>query len=315
MACVARSTSSAGKFAPQCTTMTVSSRMASNRFMPLICRTKDRSPADGRSRSAAGRACDARPWSRTSCSAMLRRATSACTGAGRRRLRVDVEVFARNIARMVEEGGKALAAYLKPREDGDGRDRVGRRDGRRRQDARPGRRILARRPAARGRAADQPRQGLSRSLGRGGRSGWPAKTTAPVAAARRRGQALRRSRMVVEPVLRLPEAGLSAHHALGRTSGDRTPRLDEHTRQKAEFYVRQIANAVSPSNFVLTNPELLRETLRSNAENLVRGMQHAGRGHRGRRRQAEDPPVRRRRSSRSAAISRSRPARSSSRTS
>src|SRR5205807_1910090 len=48
--------------------------------------------------------------------------------------------------------------------------------------------------------------------------------------------------------------------------------LDAHTRQKAEFYVRQIANAISPSNFVLTNPELLRETLSSNAENLVRGM-------------------------------------------
>ena len=29
---------------------------------------------------------------------------------------------------------------------------------------------------------------------------------------------------------------------------------------------------MSPSNFVLTNPELLRETLTSNAENLVRGM-------------------------------------------
>ena len=48
--------------------------------------------------------------------------------------------------------------------------------------------------------------------------------------------------------------------------------LDAHTRQKAEFYVRQIANALSPSNFVLTNPELLRETLASNADNLVRGM-------------------------------------------
>jgi polyhydroxyalkanoate synthase len=48
--------------------------------------------------------------------------------------------------------------------------------------------------------------------------------------------------------------------------------IDEHTRKKAEFYVKQIANAISPSNFVLTNPELLRETLSSNAENLVRGM-------------------------------------------
>ncbi len=48
--------------------------------------------------------------------------------------------------------------------------------------------------------------------------------------------------------------------------------LDEHTRHKADFYVKQIANALSPSNFVLTNPELLRETLESNGENLVRGM-------------------------------------------
>ena len=30
----------------------------------------------------------------------------------------DVEEFARNVARMIEEGGKALAAYLKPREEG-----------------------------------------------------------------------------------------------------------------------------------------------------------------------------------------------------
>ena len=48
--------------------------------------------------------------------------------------------------------------------------------------------------------------------------------------------------------------------------------LSPHTRQKAEFYVRQITNALSPTNFVLTNPELLRETFISNADNLVRGM-------------------------------------------
>src|SRR3984893_16350788 len=48
--------------------------------------------------------------------------------------------------------------------------------------------------------------------------------------------------------------------------------LDPHTQQKADFYMRQIANAIAPSNFVLTHPELLRETLASNAENLVRGM-------------------------------------------
>jgi polyhydroxyalkanoate synthase len=48
--------------------------------------------------------------------------------------------------------------------------------------------------------------------------------------------------------------------------------LDPMTRQKAEFYMRQIVNALAPSNFVLTNPELLRDTLSSNAENLARGM-------------------------------------------
>jgi polyhydroxyalkanoate synthase subunit PhaC len=61
--------------------------------------------------------------------------------------------------------------------------------------------------------------------------------------------------------------------------------VDPHTRRKAEFYVRQFTDALSPANFVLTNPELLRETLCSNAANLVSGMRmlaediKAGRGH------------------------------------
>ncbi|MBE1711264.1 MULTISPECIES: PHA/PHB synthase family protein [Mesorhizobium] len=48
--------------------------------------------------------------------------------------------------------------------------------------------------------------------------------------------------------------------------------LDEHTRHKASFYVKQVSYAISPSNFILTNPELFRETVASNGENLVRGM-------------------------------------------
>ncbi len=48
--------------------------------------------------------------------------------------------------------------------------------------------------------------------------------------------------------------------------------LDPHTRKKAAFYVQQVTNAIAPSNFVLTNPEVLRETLTSNGDNLVRGM-------------------------------------------
>lgn len=48
--------------------------------------------------------------------------------------------------------------------------------------------------------------------------------------------------------------------------------LEPHIKHKAEFYMRQISSALSPSNFVLTNPELLRETVSSNGENLVRGI-------------------------------------------
>jgi len=48
--------------------------------------------------------------------------------------------------------------------------------------------------------------------------------------------------------------------------------IDERTRHKAQFYVKQISSALSPSNFLLTNPELIRETIKENGANLVRGM-------------------------------------------
>ena len=53
---------------------------------------------------------------------------------------------------------------------------------------------------------------------------------------------------------------------------DEAEGLDAHTRHKAEFYVQQITNALSPSNFVLTNPEVLRETLATSGDNLARGL-------------------------------------------
>ena len=56
------------------------------------------------------------------------------------------------------------------------------------------------------------------------------------------------------------------------TMVDKAEDLDPHTREKARFYVKQITSALSPSNFVATNPELLRETLAQNGDNLVRGM-------------------------------------------
>lgn len=52
---------------------------------------------------------------------------------------------------------------------------------------------------------------------------------------------------------------------------DKTEGLDSQTRIKAAFYTRLISSAVSPSNFVPTNPELLRTTVEAKGENLVRG--------------------------------------------
>jgi poly[(R)-3-hydroxyalkanoate] polymerase subunit PhaC len=53
---------------------------------------------------------------------------------------------------------------------------------------------------------------------------------------------------------------------------DETEGLDERTRQRAEFYLKQLASALSPSNFPMTNPVVLRETLSSNGRNLLHGM-------------------------------------------
>lgn len=47
--------------------------------------------------------------------------------------------------------------------------------------------------------------------------------------------------------------------------------LDDHTRRKARFYVEQIANAISPSNFAFTNPEVLKLALETNGASLEKG--------------------------------------------
>lgn len=52
---------------------------------------------------------------------------------------------------------------------------------------------------------------------------------------------------------------------------DKTEGLDSQTRVKAAFYTQLISSAISPSNFVPTNPELLRATVEAKGENLVRG--------------------------------------------
>ena len=54
---------------------------------------------------------------------------------------------------------------------------------------------------------------------------------------------------------------------VGRAEG-----LDRKTAQKIDFYSRQFIDAMSPSNFLMTNPEVLRRTAETGGENLLRGL-------------------------------------------
>jgi poly[(R)-3-hydroxyalkanoate] polymerase subunit PhaC len=184
---------------------------------------------------------------------------------------LDIEQFSRNLARLVEEGGRALAAYLKPREEG--------HDDKELADE------VTEVVKTLGEVAEywlsdpQRTVELQTSLGKAYLDLWAC--------------AVRRLAGEATPPVATPVAGdkrfsdpewsqnqyfdfLKQAYLLTAQWADKlvadAAGLSPHTKQKAEFYVRQITNALAPSNFVLTNPELLRETLTSNADNLVRGM-------------------------------------------
>ena len=182
---------------------------------------------------------------------------------------IDIEQLARNLARMVEEGGKALAAYLKPREEG---------------------RIQGEHAEfidmvkTLGHVGEywlrDPQRAfeLQLSLSRSYLDLWAAavkrmagEQAEPVAVPSPKDKRFADPEWSSNQFFDfLKQAYLLtvawANHLVADAE------LDPTTQQKADFYVRQIVNAVAPSNFVLTNPELLRETLASNGENLARGM-------------------------------------------
>ncbi len=57
------------------------------------------------------------------------------------------------------------------------------------------------------------------------------------------------------------------HDVVGHVDG-----LDSKTAKKIDFYSRQFTDAMSPSNFLMTNPEVLRRTAETGGENLIRGL-------------------------------------------
>ncbi|TXT23813.1 MAG: polyhydroxyalkanoate synthase, partial [Rhodocyclaceae bacterium] len=63
---------------------------------------------------------------------------------------------------------------------------------------------------------------------------------------------------------------ITARHLHDTVAG--TEGLDEATQQKVNFFTRQYIDALSPSNFAMTNPEVFRETVKSNGQNLIKGL-------------------------------------------
>ena len=181
------------------------------------------------------------------------------------------EAFAQNLARLIEESGKAAAAYLAPRESGEKKSEL--------PDeiadvvktlahvgeywlSDPQRTVEAQKRLWTG-YLELWDQSMRRMLGE------PSQPTAEPEARDRRFRDPDWSENQFFDFLK------QIYLITTRWADDMVKDaqgVDDHTRHKAEFYVRQITNAISPSNFVLTNPELLRTTLTTNAENLVRGM-------------------------------------------
>jgi polyhydroxyalkanoate synthase subunit PhaC len=181
------------------------------------------------------------------------------------------EAFAMNLAKAMESSGKALAAYLKPREDGEPKDKP---------PSELGEVIKTFSTVADYWLSDQTRAAeLQMKLGKAYLDLWGssmrrlAGEEAPPAIA-----PAPRDKRFADPEWKSNQFFdfvMQAYLLSTRWANDlvrEAEGLDPHTRKKAEFYVQQITNALAPSNFVLTNPEVLRETLASNGDNLVRGM-------------------------------------------
>jgi polyhydroxyalkanoate synthase len=195
----------------------------------------------------------------------------------------NAEAFAMNIAKAMESSGQALAAYLKPAADGEARDKPSNEFTEL---------VKTFSAVAEYWLSDPDRANeIQTKIGKAYLDLWgnsvrrlAGQEAEPVAAPAPRDKRFTdpewKSNQFFDFVLQLYLLTTKWANDLVRDADG----LDPHTRKKAAFYVQQVTNALAPSNFVLTNPEVLRETLTSNGDNLVRGMKmlaediEAGRG-------------------------------------
>lgn len=179
--------------------------------------------------------------------------------------------FAQNMSRLVEEYGKVTAAYLKPIERGVAK--TGQAD-----EASDMVRTLGR---VAERWVNDPAKIIEAQASLIGdfMSLWSAslkraggEEVAPVAEPDKRDNRFKDPDWTNHPTFDFIKQAYLIGSRWAETMVEKADDLDPHTRKKARFYIKQIAGALSPTNFLATNPELLRETLQQNGENLVRGM-------------------------------------------
>jgi polyhydroxyalkanoate synthase len=184
----------------------------------------------------------------------------------------NIDALSHNVARLIEEGGKVAAAFLAPREAGETKPTTFGED-------------MSDAVATLGKVAEHYYSDPQRAF-----QAQAALSTQFVALWAATLQRLNGEQ--VQPIA-APEASdkrfadpewrtnpyfdflAQAYVMTTRWAGDlvkKADELDPHTRDKAQFYVRQLAGALSPSNFIATNPELMRATLAESGENLVRGL-------------------------------------------
>src|SRR5579863_5639229 len=184
----------------------------------------------------------------------------------------NIEALTRNAARFIEESGKLAAAYLQPREGSEARS--------------PFADQIADIVATLGKVAEryfsdpqrafQAQSALSKqfvALWASTLHRLHGETAAPVAPPDPSDKRFADPEWRDNPYYDFIK---QAYVMTSRWAGDlvvAAEGIDQHTRDKAQFYVRQLSAALSPSNFLPTNPELMRATLAESGENLVRGLQ------------------------------------------
>ncbi len=204
---------------------------------------------------------------------MTRRASRADSATAAEQYVVkDPERFALNVARTIEQAGKAASAWAAPRERGDVQDSVAEPVA---DMVKTFSKVTEYWLSDPGRALEAQTRLFSGYMNVWAKSIQRLGGDENVEDGRHAGagrQAVSRPGLGQERLFRFLK---QAYLVTSRWAGDLVENadgLDERTRHKAGFYVKQISNAISPSNFIFTNPELFRETIANNGENLVRGM-------------------------------------------